>query len=160
MTAAAIAGSAVLLLSSIAIGHETVRSKNVRIRHIRSLVYLVRFIRSNITYFLTPLDGLFSKFDDEDLNKTEFCDVLRREGLEAALRCGALRISRETEMIMNEFAAALGKGLKDEEINLCDYTIGRLTEEEQRENDELERCRDVYRYVPPLSALFLILCLI
>ncbi|MBQ3900394.1 MAG: hypothetical protein II736_01600, partial [Clostridia bacterium] len=68
-------------------------------------------------------------------------------------------LSPGTEKIITEFAASLGKGLRDEEINLCDYTVERLTAEEERLREEFEKRRDVYRFAPPLGALFLILCL-
>ena len=160
MTAAAIAGSAVLVLTSLSVGHAAVSSKNARIRHTHSLAELVHFIRSNIAFFLTPLDGLFASFTDDDLEKNGFCAILRRDGLDAALKSGALDMSPGTEKIMTQFASKLGKGLKDEEISLCDYTIERLTEEERRERDELDRCRDMYRFVPPLGAIFVIVCLL
>lgn len=160
MTAAAVAGSAVLVMTSLAVGHTAVASRNARIRQTHSLAELVRFIRSNISFFLTPLDGLFAAFDDEYLGKTGFCEILRRDGLDAALKSGSLDLSPETEKIMDRFVSKLGKGLRDEEISLCDYTAGRLSEEERRLCDELERCRDMYRFVPPLGALFVIVCLL
>ena len=159
MTAVAAAGSAVLLASSLFLGYSTLRVKNAVSRNTRSLADLVRFIRSDITYFLTPLDGLFAAFADENLEKEGFSAVLRANGLAAALDSGTLVLSPGTEKIMREFAASIGKGLRDGEINLCDCTVERLTAEEERLREELEKRRDVYRFVPPLGALFLILCL-
>lgn len=158
MTASFVIGSVFVLSSAVGVSTVLIASSRRRIRHTEALVELVRHIRTHIEYFLTPVDLIFSDFRNETLESCGFCPVLRDSGLAEALRTGGGSFSPETRLIAEKFASSLGDGYRDGQLRLCDFCISGLSEQLERERESYDRNLNMYRFVPCLLALFIILC--
>ena len=91
------------------------REKN-KITYLHKMKDFISYIKSKINFFLTPLNTIFSDYDDEFIsnivkNKFENLDEYYDKNDLEFISC---------------FFTSIGKGIKDEEISLCDYTLANL----------------------------------
>lgn len=154
------AGSSLVFASSLAAASSVVSGKRKRIRHTEAILGLFSHVRSNIEYFLTPVDGIFADFRNDALESCGFSRVLRESGIDAAVRSNTASFSPQTGELLLSFSSSLGKGYKEEQLRLCDYFREKVSEELERERESLKRNLPAYRYAPPVFALFIILCFI
>ena len=160
MTLPFTAGALLVIASSLAISASFVSDKRKKIRHTEAILELISHVRSNIDYFLTPVDGIFEGFKNDALESCGFCDVLRKSGIEKAVDEHTASLSQATEDTLAYFSRTLGRSYKEEQIKLCDYCAEKISEELEREREELKRNLGTYRFAPLVFALFIILCFI
>ena len=146
-----------LLASAAGLGVTSIRAERRRRRELDALLSLVRHIRENIEHFSRPLDEIYARFDDPLLAASGFLTRLRQAGMGTAVRESELGIGEEERAVLISFAASLGRGYREEQIALCRYTEEKLTgiaENLARSAPDRER---LWRTLPVLGALSLIL---
>ena len=158
MTVSFVTGASLVLGCSLGASLSLVSEKRKRIIHTEAILGLILHVRSNIDHFLTPIDGIFAEYRNETLESCGFSAVLRNSGIDGAVSSHTASLSDETEAVLAYFSRNLGGGYKDDQLNLCDYCCEKLEAELEREREELKRNISVYRFAPPIFALFIILC--
>ncbi len=158
MTLSFTAGSSLVLACSLAVAVSVVSEKRKRIRQTEAILELISHVRSKIDQFLTPLDGIFSDFRNEELEACGFSEILRSAGIEEAVVAHTASLSADTEQVLTFFSASLGQSYKEDQLRLCDYCIEKIRAELERENESLKRNVTAYRFAPLIAALFIILC--
>lgn len=114
--------------------------------YLEGLLRLARFIRSRIDCFSSPLDSIYADFSDEALNTCGFTEILRNDGLTAAIEAkkDTLSLSEETYDLIIRFSAELGKSFSDEQVRHCDHYIALIDEKANSAASELpKKCKTV-----------------
>lgn len=112
-----IIGCVLIFLSSILCSYYYERYLKIKISKLEELILFVSYIKSKIEYFSIPLSKIYQKYE----NKTKFIDSLIHN-----FDYKEIQISKEVDSIICEFFSSLGKGYKQEQIALCNYTTERL----------------------------------
>lgn len=151
------AGALLLLLSAIGLGAASIRAEKRRRRELDALLSLVRHIRENIEHFSRPLGEIYARFDNPVLAASGFLTRLRQSGMEQAVRETASDVGEEEREVLLAFAGSLGRGYREEQIALCRYTgekLAQIAENLAKAAPDRER---LWRTLPVLAALSLIL---
>ena len=153
------AGAVVLLSASVGWGLFEIREGRRRLRELEAVLALIRHIRERIERFGTPLSEIYAAWDDPELAGTGFLTLLRTKGMEAAADGADFRLSERERGILRELGGRLGRGFREEQTALCRYAEDGLSEAlDQLRADTAGRER-LWRALPPLAALSLILML-
>ena len=121
---------------------------------------LLIFISRNIESFLTPVGAILSSYRSDYLDSCGFSDAMKRDGLCAAFLRGYVELPSEAEELMISFSSELGDSYAEEEVKKCRHYITLLEDIEAEEKARVEKNRDLYRFLPPLGALSLIIILL
>ena len=151
------AGAAILLIAAGGMGWTEIREGRVRVAELRALVKLIRFIRENIERLSKPLGEIFAEYADPLLESSGFLPTARREGMERAAHSVRWHLSEEERAILYSFAAALGKGYREEQAELCRMTESRLSDAERELRESAPGRERLWRSIPVLMALSAIL---
>ncbi len=106
-----------------------------RLSHLIKIRDFINYIKIKINFFLTPCHQLFSEYDDEFIKKlieNNFDNVS----------------DYYDEPILSDithFFANLGNGLKEEQINLCDYIIQKLDDSIKKVEGEIKNKIKIFR---------------
>ncbi|MBR6807116.1 MAG: hypothetical protein IKM46_01920 [Clostridia bacterium] len=121
---------------------------------------LLVFISRNIESFLTPVGVILSSYHSDYLELCGFSDAMKNDGLCAAFLRGYADLPPEAEELMINFSSELGDSYAEDEVKRCRHYITVLEEIEAVEKARVEKNRDLYRFLPPLGALSLIIILL
>lgn len=155
-----ILGSLILFAASCAISRIIYYNRRQTIKTYRELILLVEYIKRNISSYRTPVGVILRGYHSEYFDRTDFGDTLRNIGLSTAFEKCSLPISKEALEILTDFAVKLGSDYADNEIKRCDECLAHLTYCENKASESLEKNRDLYRFIPPLGAVSVIIMLI
>lgn len=131
-----------------------------RLYAIAEVKKLLIFISRNIESFLTPVGTILSSYRSDYLDSCGFSDAMKEDGLCAAFLRGYADLPPEAEELMINFAGELGDSYAEDEVKRCRHYITLLEEIEAEEKARVEKNRDLYRFLPPLGALSLIIILL
>ncbi len=108
----------------------------------------IKYIKTQIEYFSTPINKIIASYED----KSPLIEDLSTKSFSVAKRL----LDRGDFKLVFDFFSSLGKGLKDEELSLCSYTIEELQKcIEKKEKDYPDKIK-VFRAM----ALFFGFCVI
>ncbi len=153
-------GGGILLLWSAAAGRLFTERQSAGYRVLDELIRLLEYIKRNIATFRTPIQSILQTYSSDILDDCGFTEIMRSRGLEAALDCGTLDIPREGKRLLQEFSERLGSDYTENEIKRCDYYIDLLREVSSREKERLSKNERLYKYLPPLAVLSLIIVIL
>lgn len=153
-------GVVLLLTSALGISLYLMAEGKQRITALEAVCSLIGFIRQNIKTFGTPLDGILDSCRIEYFEKISFGPLLRQKGLAVAAKECTFPIDRNAKLEFEAFAESAGKGYRDEEIKRCEYYLSRFEAYLATEKERFHRLRPMYRYLPILGALSVIIMLI
>ncbi len=131
-----------------------------KIRFTKELLYFVGFIRENIEYLKKPLPAIFESYKSDCLEKTGFLPMARRSGFAAAWKANRVKTYAVIDEVMSEFSKNIGKGYLDEEVRLCKYTEERLSDIVKKLEKEQKNKEKLYKTIPVMIALSVVLILI
>lgn len=154
------AGAVLLLASAGGFGFSSIRAERYRRRELEAFLSLVRHIRENIEHLSRPLPEIYARFDDPLLAASGFLPVLRTEGFAEALERADLRLGEGERAVLGEFASSLGRGYREEQTALCRYAEGKLGEAAEALGKTAPDRERLWRSIPLLAALSLILLLL
>ena len=155
-----IAGAVILLIAAVGYGALNIKANRAHLRELEAILRFLRHIRTNIEHLSRPLPEIYAGFSDAVLEENGFLPALRRDGIRSAVGAVQWRLSDGELSVLTEFAEALGRGYREEQVSLCRYTeevLGGALEELQTSAPAQER---LYRTIPVLLALSGILVLL
>ena len=153
------AGAAVLLSAAAGWGLSEIRDGRRRLRELEAVLSLIRYLRENIGRFGTPLSELYAAYDDPVLARTGFLTLLRTKGMAAAADGADWRLSEEERGILSEFGRRLGRGFREEMTELCRYAEDELSDALEKLRVQTAGRERLWRALPVLAALSLLLLL-
>ena len=148
-----IIGSAILLGLCFVISHQTTSIEHARVAQTESLLALLRYIRTQVSCFCTPMCEMFRDYEDATLEACGLLAPLRESGdlLLALSRCeDRLYLDEEELRSLFAFAREIGSGYREETDDCCAYYIRELEGASER--------RRVERPARVRTARSLILC--
>ena len=154
------AGAVLILVSAGGWGMAEIRDGRRRLAELEAVLSLARHIRENIDRLSRPLNEIYAGWENPVLRENGFLSLLRSSGFKAAAEGAAWRISAEERSILIEFGEELGRGFREEQTALCRYAEDRLAEARDRLRAESGGRERLWRTIPLLSALALILMLL
>ena len=126
-----------------------IKEKN-KLENLKSMRDFINHIKIKIDYFLTPQPKLISEYKNDfikELYKNEFKNLDKY-------------YDKDICSVLKSFFKDLGKGLKDEEINLCSYTISKLDDKIKIFEQELPNKIKVVRTMIVFGGASIILLII
>ena len=151
------------LLFSIAAyfwGREKGRLEEEKILILEALISFVAYTEEEITNFKTPLFRIYSEFHDSCLDKIGFIPLLRSEGIEKAKDVLKGKISESSFKDVSAFAKGLGGGYSEGQKKLCEITLKRLEKSVKDLKVSLAERVRMYRLLPILISVSVIILLI
>lgn len=121
MTALSLAGSGLVLLSSLLLAHSLVAVERARLAQIEAYLALLRLIRGQIACYSRSFSEICCRIAPEMLAACGFEGT--GESLEAMLCRADLLLPDEAERVVRGFAGELGRGYKTEQLAVCDAAI-------------------------------------
>ncbi len=152
-------GAVILLSASLYYGQTKISSERDKLCLVSSLGDMVRFIGERIEHFSEPLPEILAAYRNEYLGQIGYLDEIRSHGIKSASLISEKSSPSGELEVFEEFAAKIGKGYREEEIALCRYTYERLSEHEKKLEGALKDKEKLYRTIPPMLALSVILIL-
>ena len=152
-----IAGCAVAVFCSAVWGYEKSKTVRFSVRMSESLRDLVKRIGDDIDVLCRPLDEIYSTYSDEILEGTGFLDDLRENGFLRALDTVSDTLPAEAMQILIPFAMRLGGGDRESETALCKRTVMLLTDLIDDKKEKLPEKMKMYRVLPLLCALSVVI---
>ncbi len=153
-------GVLLIFLASTVLGFALAGSEQSKLRNNDGLIALLRHIRQKIGFFKSTPGEIYASFENRDLEKAGFCEVLCKMGLEEALiRVDCFDLDENCENALRDFAGQIGKSPLGEQISGCDYLLELLEANQKRLCEEYPAKRKVYSSLGMLLGTMAVLLL-
>ncbi len=156
-----LAGGIMLFLAALYYSICKQRQEKTKLDILTELCDLFGYLQKNIECFSSPLGDLYRAYSSPTLAQLGFYETWREASLEAAvavLTGGAGNpLPEGAEKTMRHYSERAGQGYKEEELQLCRYTRDALQEELQRAQKNSAGKRRMYRTMPFLLVLSVVL---
>ena len=156
MTAKLIGGG-LIMLASLLYGRMKIAEERKKSALAEGTVEFVRAVRDNISHYKKPLSEIFDSVRIDALERCGFLPACRSDGIRAAWETGTLKLPGKMSEIMCAFAERIGSGYREDELELCGYTLTQLEKHAEGVRTERENREKLYRNIPPLAALSAVL---
>lgn len=153
-------GAGIVILSALFISTGLIRDYKNNLRELESLYDMILYIRDNIEHFMKPLPDIFRTYTNEYLESCGFLPSVRQTDLRQAWNGQTFAIDGEANILITDFIHTIGSGYRTEELRLCEYTLGRLRGIIDKSRAESGNKIKLYKTVPMMFALSVILILI
>ncbi len=153
-------GTGSLMIAAWLFSTVLIRDQRNRLREAEALYDMVSCIRDNIEHLMKPLPEIFQNYTNTYLESCGFLPTVRKSDLRTAWTEHTFAVSGETYRLIDEFIRNLGSGYRTEELRLCEYTLGRLRKNLDHMQGDAVNQRKLYKTVPMMFALSIILILI
>ena len=150
-------GAAMIMFSSVMFGRMKISEERKKRALILGITDFVRGIRDHISHFRRPLAEIYNSLSIPALEPCGFIDQCRKNGIHTAWERISPMIPAESFAVMEEFVRRIGSGYREDELELCAYTIRRLESIGELASAELKKSEKLYRNLPPLAALSAVL---
>ena len=153
-------GSVILIVSAWFASAGLIRDHKAGLRELEALYDMISCIRDNIEHLMKPLPDIFQTYANEYLENCGFLPNVRQTDLRQAWDGQTFTLSGEAYILIRDFVHAIGSGYRAEELRLCEYTLGRLRTLLDRSRSDAANKLKLYRTVPMMFALSVILILL
>jgi len=155
-------GAAVLLAASFFLGASMIRDERGKIDEACSILDLIKYIKDNIEHFVKPLPDIFASYNNSVLEKNGFLTSVRENGIHLTAEKIEDYFHTDSELlsIFGDFCRSIGGGYKDDEVRLCSYTANQIEKRIEKMRDDYSSRSKLYRTIPPLFALSVVLILV
>lgn len=160
MSVKTIVGALLFLMAAFLWGRERGKREAQTLYLAEGLYSLADYTQARINSFRTPLFRIFNDFSNGFLEECGFIKSLREEGIVFAVGSIADELPDEVREDVLSFAAGLGGGYCEEQVELCRYTKERLLCFIENAKNTLPARLRMYRLLPVLLASTLIILLI
>ena len=143
-------GSVLILCACICFSFFYEMKEKKKVENLKLMHNFINYIKSKIDFFLTPQDKIFSEYECkliEELYTNNFNNLSNY-------------FDKEASVLIKDFFNKLGKGLKDEEITRCSYTLTKLEEIIKKYENELPNKIKVVRTLAIFCGACVILLII
>lgn len=151
-------GALVLLLASVGYGTLCIGEERKRYHLLFGTVAFVERIGENVRHFAKPLSEIYGLC--AGTVPDAFLQLCQKEGIRSAWEKSPLTLHEGWGEVMENFCFHIGTSFHEDCVHLCDYTLGQLEKEAQKQKEELGKKEKLYRTLPPLGALSLVLLMI
>lgn len=152
-----ILGAVLLIVTSVGYGFTKIREERRKIELNDAFCELVKHIRENIAHYMKPLGEIFSSYEGGILEDCGFLGDCRTVGIRLAWERSHFHLSEKPRRLMEDFANSIGGGYREDELNLCDYTASEMEKISRAMREEAVGREKMYRTIPPLLALSVVL---
>lgn len=126
------------------------KQKN-RMQYIAEACDFIKHIKSEIEFFCTPYKKIREEYLKNNSSALLFCDDLHeKENF----------LEKDEKKILQAFFSSIGKGFKDEEISLCEYTYSSLEKKLEKAKEEYPNKIKVFRSMMLFFGVCVIILLI
>lgn len=153
-------GGAILLLAAWLISSDLIGNYKIKLRELEALYDMITYIRDNIEYRMKPLPDIFNLYQNEYLEQCGFLPTVRKTDLSQAWTVQKFKLKGEAYQLIQDFIKEIGCGYQSEELRLCEYTLERLHNILDKIHADSANQLKLYRTVPVMFALSIILILI
>ena len=153
-------GALTVVLSSVWWGVGKVRHERRKTDELDAFCDLVAFIGENISHFVRPLPEIYAEYTDGFPRGSAFAEVLRAEGMNAAIDTLAVNEDDACARDMYSFAERIGGGFREEQTELCEYTRSRLLAVCEKRKTTAKEREKLYLTIPLLLSFAAILMFI
>ena len=156
-------GAVILMAASLIYGRQKVSEERRRLRLTEALCDLVKQVLDHIEHRLKPLPEIFRDYRNSELEACGFLEAVRGRGLrEAWEKHGGCFRGLDGRMMtqISAFCLEIGRGYREDEVELCTFTLKQLQEECTRLKNDAKNREKLYRTIPPLMAMSAVLVLL
>ncbi len=153
-------GGAVIVVCMLFWGREKASELYERQRITKALSVFVLFCKDRISAFRDPLSVIFAAFENDVLESAGFIAQLRCCGCRAACETVLSKLSANDAALLSEFAEKIGGGDEASQTVLCAHVAEGLDKSSNAQLEELAGKSKMYRLLPALAALSLVILLI
>lgn len=155
-----IIGAALLLVAAVAYGFLRIAEERRVVAEMDALVDFIRTIRAGIAHYKKPLPEIFTSYSSGILEENGFLALCRNCGIREAWHKSGIKMPEKMQSAMTYFSEKIGSGYREDELHLCDYTLEQFEKAGQEMQREMKNREKLYRSIPPLLALSLVLLFI
>lgn len=153
-------GIYILLVASWAFSAELVRRHKRTLEELKALTDMISYVRDNIEYRMKPLPDIFNSYTEPYLEECGLLPAVRQTDLRQAWDKHTFSLTGEAYELVRDFVHEIGSGYRTEELRLCEYTLERLGGILDHARSESSDRQKLYRTVPIMFALSVILILL
>ena len=153
-------GALLILTSGIFCSRLICEKKKKRLKTINALIELLEHIRSSIQTARLPLNDIYELFNNDALESCGFNYILKTQGLQIALDSIKDIIGTNIYDAVIVTSAKLGGINISEQIGMCNYSINKLQNEHQKEREQFTEKQKLYKALPILCALSVIILIL
>ncbi|MBQ4354860.1 MAG: stage III sporulation protein AB [Clostridia bacterium] len=153
-------GAGILLLSAVGYGWVKIREERRRAAQTEAAQAMIGEIREQIAYFMKPLPEIFAAYRHPVLEECGFLPLCRQENLRAAWEKAPLCLPEKLMKVTQDFVGHIGGGYREDVLRICDYTLEQYEKVIREMHSELKNREKLYRTIPPLLAVSVLLLLI
>lgn len=140
-------GCILILISSVTCAYFYEKSLKIKMLKYAEIIDFIKYTKSQIEYFSTPIDKIFTSFDAKHI--TEILSSKK-----------APRSFGKDARVINEYFNSIGKGYKKEQIDLSNYHINYFQDEFTKLSYELPSKIKVFRamslFIGATTIIFLV----
>ncbi len=156
-----LAGGIILFLTALYYSLLKQRQEQNKLEILTELCDLFGYLQKNIECFSSPLGDLYRSYTSPNLAQLGFYETWRKDSLEAAVDALAAQAGKPlpegAAKTIRLYSYKAGQGYKEEELQLCRYTREALQEELQKAQKDSGGKRRMYRTMPFLLVLSVVL---
>ena len=153
-------GAVLLLAAASGWGFCEIRDGRRRILELEAVLDLIRAVREGIDRLTAPLSEIYAAYENPVLRESGFLNLLREAGMAEAVEKTEWRLSSGELAVLRDLASRLGRGFREEQTALCRYAGDRLEDALEKLRAEEDGRARLWRSIPLLAALSLILLLL
>jgi len=153
-------GAVLIMASCFFIGNSFSKKAETTLLVTKALVSFVAYVGASIKTLRLPLKNIYALFENETLFKMGFMDSLNEQGLSDALKTVQNTLTSETLSAMKYLQDNLGGMDLNDQLNLCIYVEDKLKEELDAINKTYIEKKRMYRLLPILCGLSVIILIV
>ena len=151
-------GIITLMLTAFYYTRTRQKTEDIKYGILSELCSLFTYIQKNIECFTKPLYEICQGYTSPLLEEYGFYSVWKQQTLIHAVQ-SLPYIRNDVREILLRYARSAGQGYKEDELNLCRYTLGQLQEKLAGQKEERNAKNRMYRTLPYLLVLSIVLLL-
>lgn len=143
-------GALLIMCGCVALSYFYGKKEKNKISDLLRMRDFILYVKTRIDLFLTPKERLFCEYDDpfiKSLYESSFKDL-------------RLYFDKNDCEYLNEFFYTLGKGMKDEELALCEYTVLQLNKSIDKAEADIKNKIKVFRTIAIFGGASLVILII
>ncbi len=153
------AGGIAILVTAVYFGLSKVNELRTRLNALRSVLALIAHIKRRIECFREPLFSIYASFDDDHFDSTGIGSRLRQGGL-ACTAEHLIGLTDSEKLSLIEFEKKLSEYYPADAVRLCEMKEAEFGEILNTASESFKTKAKLYKILPVLAALSVILLMI
>lgn len=149
-----------MIVSALYYSYLLIKNANRKILQLEGLCSMISYIKNNIDSFMRPVGDIVNSFEGYGETLSSFMELARTHGLAAASESDVLSIGEDAYRILRDFSRQIGCGYKEDEIRLCTYCYNTMQDILNREREDIRKKMKMYKTLPVMSAMSVVLILL